>query len=824
MLSFNANASSARKYGTTVWEPMNLLGGGCNVCKEAFGFMQMRHHCRRCGFVVCMSCLYPERLSVGGSKHPKPVCRPCAKNPVETRSSLKARKEEQEEATKSLFSLLDIDNDGFITRDEWLKAFDLIDVNHDGAIHRKEWFTHQGTSYFFDSIKRKNKAQITRKEWSAAYDVVDTDHDGKIDLAEWGNAERDSTSFVSSTCTDPMSLAKARKSAHQLALELAQEEVSGAGMSNSSENVCAVCSEPFAEGVVPLAISGVPGFERLHPECFVCSVDGETLNQGFQERNGQLYCEEHFREFFGPVCEACSTKIDSGGMQAAGKTWHDECFCCAYCSVPFRQRGGAEQDGQIRFYLHNGQFYCEKDYLEHMAQRCAGCDFPVKDGFAAMGAVWHTECFTCCECRQCIMHMEDQSFFNNHGRPICRADAEAQGLLQGLSATEREGTKTSPSRSGIFGNREKISAEERGACLSHGIAEAIRAVPPPPRVDGEAGGSLPLSAFKGRERWKFSIPSSGNPGRTLDFDFEAWAPAVFADLRGSAYGVLEEDYVRSISFAALSGGEQGEGKSGMLFFFSYDSRFIVKTVTPDEVPFFHTCLKSYHTHLAGPDAPRTDARHTASLLPRFLGLYAIKFNGEPPMHVVVMTNAFPAKVKLTEMYDLKGVLNKGRFVTPDQIEKGVKVLKDRNFMDRIQQKPLILSPEIKEMLAHQVQRDATFLQEHERMDYSLLLGVAPLETLEAAPGETWPTIEFGGAQTRSEDGKPGDEVVWLGIIDILQQYNWKKALEGSVKSTKHFFTHLTKKSVLANPDNAVSAASAAHYSERFVEFVIDGLA
>ena len=55
---------------------------------------------------------------------------------------------------------------------------------------------------------------------------------------------------------------------------------------------------------------------------------------------------------------------------------------------------------------------------------------------------------------------------------------------------------------------------------------------------------------------------------------DSWSPSVFASLR-SSFGVSELSYVKSFQ-RGVSGGAVGDGKSGMLFFLSKDTRYVVK--------------------------------------------------------------------------------------------------------------------------------------------------------------------------------------------------------------------------------------------------------
>lgn len=81
-------------------------------------------------------------------------------------------------------------------------------------------------------------------------------------------------------------------------------------------------------------------------------------------------------------------------------------------------------------------------------------------------------------------------------------------------------------------------------------------------------------------------------------------------------GCLPRRYLASMCGEPLSGGEVGEGKSGMLFFFSSDGRYICKTLTPLELPFFMRILRGYFNYVMNNATRTLLPRHVAACLPR----------------------------------------------------------------------------------------------------------------------------------------------------------------------------------------------------------------
>ena len=84
---------------------------------------------------------------------------------------------------------------------------------------------------------------------------------------------------------------------------------------------------------------------------------------------------------------------------------------------------------------------------------------------------------------------------------------------------------------------------------------------------------------------------------------------------------------RSIFKASL-----GEGKSGSFFFFSTNSRFIIKTLTKQDAKTFLTILPNYYTHLNN---------NKDSLLSRIYCLFSVKLTGIVRLYGILMQNTLP---------------------------------------------------------------------------------------------------------------------------------------------------------------------------------------
>ncbi|KAH0567527.1 hypothetical protein KQX54_010583 [Cotesia glomerata] len=153
------------------------------------------------------------------------------------------------------------------------------------------------------------------------------------------------------------------------------------------------------------------------PEHFVCvntQCRRPLQDIGFVEEKGQLYCEYCFERFIAPSCNKCNGKIKGDCLNAIGKSYHPDCFSCAYCGKIF---------GNSPFFLEEGLPYCEADWNELFTTKCFACGFPVEAGdrwVEALNNNYHSQCFNCTMCKK---NLEGQSFYAKAGRPFCKNHA-----------------------------------------------------------------------------------------------------------------------------------------------------------------------------------------------------------------------------------------------------------------------------------------------------------------------------------------------------------------------------------------------------------------
>ena len=77
-----------------------------------------------------------------------------------------------------VFSMLDADGDGRLSREEYGAGFNLLDTNRDGLITREEFNCASGAP--FAMLDKDCDGFISKKEWEEGFDYLDADKDGYL--------------------------------------------------------------------------------------------------------------------------------------------------------------------------------------------------------------------------------------------------------------------------------------------------------------------------------------------------------------------------------------------------------------------------------------------------------------------------------------------------------------------------------------------------------------------------------------------------------------------------------------------------------------------
>ena len=274
------------------------------------------------------------------------------------------------------------------------------------------------------------------------------------------------------------------------------------------------------------------------------------------------------------------------------------------------------------------------------------------------------------------------------------------------------------------------------------------------------------------------------------------SPQVFSHLR-SMSGITNEmvsesfDVVSNLATLKSNSGNEG-GRSASFFYFSNDRRFLIKTINRGEKKFFlQGLLADYHRHVID---------HDDSLLSRIVGVFSFKFQDNTKSRVLLQINIFP-KVELIGIFDLKGSKldrSSGRNSNGVVSIKSNVIYKDLDFLNT--KKKIFLEEADVQKLKISIFKDSFFLNQHNIIDYSLLLGISYDYSNQVRP--------FVGS------GSDRGLYFYAGIIDYLQTYNTFKQLEA-----------FSKNLLLINvPKEDISVISSDQYSDRFSSFLCSILA
>lgn len=340
--------------------------------------------------------------------------------------------------------------------------------------------------------------------------------------------------------------------------------------------------------------------------------------------------------------------------------------------------------------------------------------------------------------------------------------------------------------------------------------------------------------FKASTKIKVSNHLFNKENLPGQFKFKDYCPQVFRNLR-ERFGIEDQDY--QVSLARSPPLKDEEGQRVELLLTSYDHTLIIKEISSEEVEEIHNILSEYHQHIA--------TCHGSTLLPQFLAMYRITVESEDT-YLLVMRNMFSHRLHIHRKYDLKGSLVSREASFKEKV-KELPTYKDVDFRNKMQK--VYVSAEEREKIMVKLNRDIEFLVRMKIMDYSLLLGIHDVERAERdeedeedtessyeeeeeeenglahapcstspegiggymnsfkpmGPGEFDPYVDVYAIQ--SAVGAPQREVYFMGLIDMLTQYDTKKKAAHAAKAVKH------------GAGAEISTVHPEQYAKRFREFI-----
>ncbi|XP_064327899.1 prickle-like protein 4 isoform X1 [Phalacrocorax carbo] len=176
---------------------------------------------------------------------------------------------------------------------------------------------------------------------------------------------------------------------------------------------CKKCGRRLNKGDPGISASRL-GDQFWHPSCFSCHFCHQPLvDLIYFQQDGRIYCGRHHAELFRPRCASCDQLIFMEEcIEAEGRRWHLEHFCCLECDVPLR--------GQ-RYVMKSGQPCCCSCFESLFAEPCQACGDPIgadSEEATHQGLYWHARaaCFCCSLCRK---PLHGQPLTSRHGQLFC---------------------------------------------------------------------------------------------------------------------------------------------------------------------------------------------------------------------------------------------------------------------------------------------------------------------------------------------------------------------------------------------------------------------
>ncbi|BCS22950.1 1-phosphatidylinositol-4-phosphate 5-kinase [Aspergillus puulaauensis] len=382
------------------------------------------------------------------------------------------------------------------------------------------------------------------------------------------------------------------------------------------------------------------------------------------------------------------------------------------------------------------------------------------------------------------------------------------------------------------------------------------------RINAKMDRELTPADFEAKHKFSFDI--TGNeltPSAQYDFKFKDYAPWVFRRLR-SKFRLDPADYLMSLTSKYILSELGSPGKSGSFFYFSRDYKYIIKTIHHAEHKLLRKILPEYYKHVEQNPNTLISQFYGLHRVKMAYGrkIHFVVMNNLFPPHRDIHST-FDLKGSMigrdvseeyikdhprSTMKDLNWVRRnrhlecgpgKREFFLA-QLKRDVELLKRLKIMDysllvgihdvdkgneeKLRDKTLqVFQPGAdreEEIHPNMLIRTPSKL-ENERKARELRMLIqkerpVPLDKATAKmPDEILDERKFhvfysddGGFRATHENGQPGQEIYYLGIIDCLTHY-------GTIKRIENFFKSL------ANDRTQISPIPPEGYGDRFVNFI-----
>ncbi|XP_006497459.1 phosphatidylinositol 5-phosphate 4-kinase type-2 alpha isoform X2 [Mus musculus] len=252
------------------------------------------------------------------------------------------------------------------------------------------------------------------------------------------------------------------------------------------------------------------------------------------------------------------------------------------------------------------------------------------------------------------------------------------------------------------------------------------------------------------------------------FKFKEYCPMVFRNLR-ERFGIDDQDFQNSLTRSAPLPNDS-QARSGARFHTSYDKRYVIKTITSEDVAEMHNILKKYHQAKELPTLKDNDFINEGQKI------YIDDNNKKIFLEKLKKDVEFLAQLKLMDYSLLVGIHD----------------------VERAEQE--------------EVECEENDGEEEGESDSTHPIGTppdSPGNTLNSspplAPGEFDPNIDVYAI--KCHENAPRKEVYFMAIIDILTHYDAKKKAAHAAKTVKH------------GAGAEISTVNPEQYSKRFLDFI-----
>ena len=236
-------------------------------------------------------------------------------------------------------------------------------------------------------------------------------------------------------------------------------------------------------------------------------------------------------------------------------------------------------------------------------------------------------------------------------------------------------------------------------------------------------------------------------------ELKCYFPKIFHSLR-HIFGITLSEFLSSFKVNNLLEINASQSSlSGSQFFYSFDGKYVIKTMRKEEVTFVKQMIGKYAEYMT--------RNRNNSFINRFYAMFKIinKIQSKTANHFVIMNCIYydnNAEDVPLSVYDIKG--SQYNRITEKQRScewfksnnKSMRILKDHEWMER--ERKLDVDTGEAQRIKEQLYADIQFLKQMEIMDYSLLIAVYEVNK---------------------------KKKYFIGIIDFLQHFTFWKQVEGN---------------------------------------------